>query len=76
MDYAEIYVLNDGLWAREKACIPIDLGELYLNVISAKRISKSVPVAGMPVPRCPHCKYLIEGIYFYLEVLKYGKKDH
>ena len=71
--HAEIYALNDALWAREAAGIPIKLDELYLNVISARRISKSIPVAGMPVPRCPHCEYLTDGIYFYPEVLKYGK---
>lgn len=53
-----------------------NLDDLYLNVISARRVSKSIPVSGMPVPRCPHCGYLTEGIYFYPEVLKYGKNSH
>lgn len=74
--HAEIYALNEALWAREKAGIATNLDDLYLNVISARRVSKSIPVSGMPVPRCPHCEYLTEGIYFYPEVLKYGKNSH
>ena len=74
--HAEIYALNEALWAREKAGIAANLDDLYLNVISARRVSKSIPVSGMPVPRCPHCEYLTEGIYFYPEVLKYGKNSH
>ncbi|XBX03652.1 YwqJ-related putative deaminase [Enterocloster clostridioformis] len=71
--HAEIFALNDALWAREAVGIPASLDDLYLNVISTKRISDSIPVAGMPAPRCPHCEYLTIGTKYYPEVLKYGK---
>lgn len=59
--FLDTFALNDALWAREAVGIPASLDDLDLNVISTKRISDSIPVAGMPAPRCPHCEYLTIG---------------
>lgn len=33
-------------------------------VISTKKLGKAIPEAGVPMPRCIHCKYITDGVVF------------
>lgn len=70
--HAEIYALNKALTARGEAGITTNsLNELMLTVIKGPKSGwKNIRI---PMPRCPHCEYITDGVYFYPEVLKYGK---
>lgn len=67
--HAEVNALNEALLARKGA----NIDEFMIHVISTKGLGPSIPRAGIPMPRCPHCEYITNGSNYYPEVLKYGK---
>jgi hypothetical protein len=68
--HAEINALNEALLARSDA----RLDDFMVHVISTKPLGPNIPAAGMPMPRCPHCEYITNGVNYIPEVLKYGGK--
>jgi hypothetical protein len=38
-----------------------------------KPLGTNIPTAGFPMPRCPHCEYITNGVKYIPEVLKYGE---
>jgi hypothetical protein len=70
--HAEIYALNQALMKRELMGTPIkSLDELTLTVI--KGLKCGWKKIGMPMPRCPHCEFITDGVNYFPEVLKYAK---
>ncbi|MHC1748101.1 MAG: YwqJ-related putative deaminase [Cellulosilyticaceae bacterium] len=71
--HAEIYALNEALIERGWMGIPVEsLDELILTVIKGPKCGwKKI---GIPMPRCPHCEFITDGVNYFPEVLKYEKQ--
>jgi hypothetical protein len=67
--HAEVNALNEALLARPDA----SLDDFMVHVISTKPLGTNIPTAGFPMPRCPHCEYITNGVKYIPEVLKYGE---
>jgi len=66
--HAEVNALNEALLAREGA----NIDDFMIHVISTKGLGPNIPQAGIPMPRCPHCEFITDGVNYFPEVLKYG----
>ncbi|MBU3202423.1 YwqJ-related putative deaminase [Clostridium estertheticum] len=67
--HAEVNALNEALLSRPNASID----DFMIHVISTKGLGPNIPVAGIPMPRCPHCEFITAGAKYFPEVLKYEK---
>ncbi|MDY6992823.1 MAG: YwqJ-related putative deaminase, partial [Pseudomonadota bacterium] len=66
--HAEIHALNEALLARPDA----DLSDFLLYTINSGQ--RGSPVKwGAPIPRCPDCEFITNGVQYFPEPLKYGK---
>ncbi|WP_169334451.1 YwqJ-related putative deaminase [Hahella ganghwensis] len=66
--HAEIHALNDAFIARPNA----DISDFLLYTINSGQ-KGSAAKFGTPVPRCPHCEFITDGVQYFPEPLKYGK---
>ena len=66
--HAEVHALNDALTARPEA----DISDFLLYTINSGQKGATAKW-GMPVPRCPHCEFITDGIQYFPETLTYGK---
>ena len=62
--HAEVNALNEALLARKGA----NIDEFMIYVISTKGLGSSIPQAGIPMPRCPHCEFITDGANYFPEV--------
>jgi hypothetical protein len=67
--HAEIFALNDALNSRTNAQLD---NFLVYAVKGPKAATARSGQRGLPVPRCPHCDYLTQGVTFFPEVLKHS----
>jgi RHS repeat-associated protein len=67
--HAEIFALNDALNSRSNAQLD---DFLVYAVKGPKAATAKSGKRGLPVPRCPHCDYLTQGVKFFPEVLKHS----
>ncbi len=58
--HAEVYALNAALLERKNA----NLSDFMVYVVSTKKLGSKVSGPGIPMPRCPHCKYITDGTIF------------
>lgn len=59
--HSEIAALNQALWAREAASLPVkDLSSFGLYNIRTQDLARSA--AGTPIPQCKACKAITEGV--------------
>lgn len=66
--HAEIHALNDAFLARPGA----QMDDFLLYTINAGQ--RGSPTRwGLPVPRCPHCELITNGVQYFPEPLRYGK---
>ncbi|MFC4157919.1 YwqJ-related putative deaminase [Chitinimonas lacunae] len=66
--HAEIHALNDAFLARPSA----DISDFLLYTINAGQ--RGSPAKwGTPVPRCPHCEFLTDGVQYFPASLRYGQ---
>ncbi|WLD11701.1 RHS repeat-associated core domain-containing protein [Planctellipticum variicoloris] len=54
-EHAEMQALNEALWARTRAGLPIDLSELWM-------VNRSSSKSCRQVPRCGYCRDLTHGV--------------
>lgn len=67
--HAEIHALNDAMLARPGA----PLSDFLVYTINSGQ--KSSPTLwGLPVPRCPQCELITNGVRYFPEALKYKKR--
>ena len=69
--HAEVNALNEALLSRKSSTID----DFMIHVISTRNLGPSIPQAGIPMPRCPHCEFITNGANYFPEVLKYGNKN-
>jgi YwqJ-like deaminase len=67
--HAEIFALNNALNSRSTAQFD---DFLVYAVKGTKAATAKSGKRGLPVPRCPHCDYLTQGVKFFPEVLKHS----
>lgn len=66
--HAEVYALNSALQARPGAAAD----DFLMYVINSGQ--RGSPTKwGQPIPRCPHCEYITNGVKFFPESMIYGK---
>jgi RHS repeat-associated protein len=67
--HAEIHALNDAFLARPSAV----MSDFHLYTINSGRKTGGAKKWGMPVPRCPHCEILTNGVQYFPSVMRYEK---
>ena len=64
--HAEVIALNEALLANPKA----ELKDFMVYVV---RSGRKLQPKGLPMPRCPHCEYITNGVSYFPEGLHYGR---